>query len=175
MAMFSRSGPQVMLDLEEIEVELLNSLISQILELMHDPDQDEHVDPLAKLVGLDGPTVISSDPVLARLFPDAYPDDEANSADFRRFTQPDLQRQKLANAHIVKDSLAMFPGEYEVNPSNINAWLLTLNDLRLALGTRIGLDNETEVQLGDESLAPIFGIYDWLTGLQGSLIEIIAQ
>lgn len=173
--MFSRTGTKVILDLEEIEVELLNSLLGQILELLHDPQQEEHVDPLAKLVGLDGPTAISSDPVLARLFPDAYPDDEANSADFRRFTQPDLQRQKLANAHVVRDALATFPGVHPVESNDLNAWLLTLNDLRLALGTRIGLDNETEVQLGDESLTPIFGIYDWLTGLQGSLIEIIAQ
>jgi len=173
--MFNRAGAQIMLDLEEIETELLNSLIGQILELLHDPAEEEHVDQLAQLVGLDGPTVISDDPVLARLFPDAYPDDEANSADFRRYTQPDLQRQKLANAHIVRDDLAIFPGEHPVKPENLNAWLLTINDLRLALGTRIGLDNETEMQLSDESLTPIFGIYDWLTGLQGTLIDVIAQ
>ena len=175
MAMFSQSGADVLLDLEEIEVELLGSLIGQILELLHDPAQEEHTDPLAQLVGLDGPTVISDDPVLARLFPDAYPDDETNSADFRRFTQPDLQKQKIANGHVVRDDLATFPGEHAVDPANLNAWLLTLNDLRLALGTRIGLDNETEVQLSDESLTPIFGIYDWLTGLQGSLLDVIAQ
>lgn len=173
--MFSQTDTGILLDLEEIEVELLGSLIGQIVELLHDPDEEEHKDPLARLVGLDGPTVISSDPVLARLFPDAYPDDEKNSADFRRFTQPDLQRQKQANAQIVKQDLQLFPGQRLVEPGNMNAWLLTLNDLRLALGTRIGLDNETEVQLGDESLAPIFGIYDWLTGLQGSLIEVIAH
>ena len=175
MAMFRLSDSTVLLDLEEIEVELLSSLIGQIMELLHDPEDDEHKDPLAKLVGLDGPTVIPSDPVLARLFPDAYPDDENNSADFRRFTQPDLQREKLANAQIVQSTLESFPGEFPVDKANLNAWLLTLNDLRLALGTRIGLDNETEVQLGDESLTPIFGIYDWLTGLQGSLIEVISQ
>ena len=173
--MFSRSGAKVMLDLEEIEVELLNSLIGQILELLHDPQQQENIDPLAVLVGLDGPTVISSDPVLARLFPDAYPDDEANSADFRRFTQPDLQRQKLANAHIVRDALVTFPGVQSVDFNDLPAWLLTLNDLRLALGTRIGLDNETEVQLSDDSLTPIFGIYDWLSGLQSSLVEVMTQ
>ena len=171
--MFSRSGPTILLDLEEIEVELLASLIGQILELLHDPEEDEHTDPLAKLVGLNGPTVISSDPVLARLFPDAYPDDETNSADFRRFTQPDLQRQKIANAHIVREDLKAFPGEHELDQANINAWLLTINDLRLALGTRIGLDNETEVQLTDESLTPVFGIYDWLSGVQSSLVEVL--
>lgn len=173
--MFRVSDDAVLLDLEEIEVELLASLIGQIVELLHDPKDDEHADPLAKLVGLDGPTTISADPVLARLFPDAYRDDEANSADFRRFTQPDLQRQKLANAQVVQNGLEKFPGEFPVDKADLTAWLLTLNDLRLALGTRIGLDNETEVQLGDESLTPIFGIYDWLTGLQGSLIDVVAQ
>jgi hypothetical protein len=175
MAMFRRSGTEVLLDLEEIEVELLNSLIGQILELLHDPEEEEHSDPLAKLVGLNGPTVISSDPVLARLFPDAYPDDETNSADFRRFTQPDLQRQKIFNAHIVRNDLLAFPGEHELDPANLNAWLLTINDLRLALGTRIGLDHETQAQLSDESLTPIFGIYDWLSGVQSSLVESIEQ
>jgi hypothetical protein len=173
--MFNRSGVNVVLDLEEIEVELLKSLTGQILELLHDPEQEEHADPLAKLVGMDGPTVISSDPVLARLFPNAYPDDETNSADFRRFTQPDLQRQKVVNGQIVRADLATFPGEHPVNPNHLDAWLLTLNDLRLALGTRLGLENETEAHLLDDSLTPMFGIYDWLTGLQGSLIEVIAQ
>jgi len=173
--MFSRSGNQVLLELEEIEVELLNSLIGQLLELLHDPEESEHIDPLAQLVGLNGPTVISEDPVLARLFPDAYPDDENNSADFRRFTQPDLQRQKQQNAHLVRDSLKGFPGEHQVTDELLSPWLLTINDLRLALGTRIGLQNETEVQLNDDTLTPIFGIYDWLSGLQSSLVEVLVE
>jgi len=174
--MFSRtSASVVVLELDDIEVEILTNLVDQLLNLMHDPDVEEHVDPLAKMVGLDGPTVISDDPVLARLFPDAYPDDEIGSADFRRFTQPDLRRTKELNAQRVRMHLNDFPGAFDVVDDMLNAWLLTINDLRLALGTRLGLDNETEFHLEDETLAPIFGLYDWLTGLQGTLIETLDQ
>lgn len=172
--MFKReSETVVILDLEEIEVEILMNLVGQLLNLLHDPDEDEHEDPLAQMVGLDGPTSISDDPVLARLFPDAYIDDATSSADFRRFTQPDLRRKKEAHAQNVRDHLREFPGELEVADELLQSWLLTINDLRLALGTRLGLDQETEAQLEDESLAPIFGLYDWLTGLQGTLIDVL--
>lgn len=174
MTMFSRiPGQIVTLELDDIEVEILTNLVDQLLNLMHDPDDDNPTDPLAQMVGLDGPTVISDDPVLARLFPDAYPEDETSSADFRRFTQPDLRRTKELNAQRVRMHLNAFPGTEEIVDEMLNAWLLTLNDLRLALGTRLGLDNETQAQLEDDSLAPIFGLYDWLTGLQGTLVDVI--
>ena len=164
-----------MLDLEEVEVELLSSLIHQTLQLLNDPDEPESTDPFARMIGMNGPTEISDDPVLARLFPDAYPQSKEDSAEFRRFTWSDLQQQKITHAHSVLENLKRFPGKSEVNAVEANSWLLTLNDLRLALGTRIGLENETEAKLTDESLAPIFAVYDWLTGLQGSLIEVLEQ
>ena len=172
--MFSRMRGQVVtLELDDIEVEILTNLVEQLLNLIHDPESDNHSDPLAQMVGLDGPTAISEDPVLARLFPDAYPDDQTSSADFRRFTQPDLRRTKELNAQRVRMHLNDFPGTEEIVEDMLNAWLLTLNDLRIALGTRLGLDHETQEQLEDDSLAPIFGLYDWLTGLQGTLVEVL--
>ena len=172
--MFSRiPGQPVTLELDDVEVEILRNLVEQLVVLLHDPDEESHSDPLAKLVGLDGPTSISDDPVLARLFPDAYLDDSTSSADFRRFTQPDLRRTKELHANQVQIHLTSFPGTHEVIDDLLQSWLLTLNDLRLALGTRLGLDNETEAQLEDESLTPIFGLYDWLTGLQGTLVEVL--
>ena len=172
--MFSRlSQDIVVLELEDIEVEILTNLVDQLLNLLHEPADENHADPLAQLVGLDGPTEISDDPVLARLFPDAYHEDATSSADFRRFTQPDLQRSKEVNAQRVRMHLNDFPGTNALDAELQTAWLLTMNDLRLALGTRLGLDNETELQLQDDSLAPVFGLYDWLTGLQGTLIEVL--
>ncbi|MBU6347509.1 MAG: DUF2017 family protein [Actinomycetales bacterium] len=172
--MFNLKKSVVVLDLTEIETELLTSLVHQMLQLLHDPDEEEHTDPLAKMIGMNGPTEISDDPVLARLFPDAYRDNPEHSAEFRRFTWNDLQQRKIQHGHLVLENLKRFPGEKKLSEPEVNAWLLTLNDLRLALGTRIGLDNETELQLTNESLPPVFGVYDWLTGLQGTLIDCLA-
>ena len=44
---------------------------------------------------------LSADPVATRMFPDAYPDDDAASAEFRRWTQTDLLTQKTSNAAVV--------------------------------------------------------------------------
>lgn len=173
--MFNLKKSDVILDLTEIETELLNSLVHQLLQLLHDPDEEAHEDPLAKLVGMNGPTEISDDPVLARLFPDAYRDNPEHSAEFRRFTWNDLQQKKIENGHIVLETLKSFPGEKKLKEPEVQAWLLILNDLRLALGTRIGLDNETEIQLSNQSLPPVFGVYDWLTGLQGTLIDCLTE
>ena len=41
-----------------------------------------------------GPTSAPEDPVLARLFPTAYPDDEEAAAEFRRFTEGGLRDGK---------------------------------------------------------------------------------
>ena len=173
--MFNPAPNGAMLDLEEIEVELLNSLIHQMLQLLHDPDEPESTDPLALLIGMNGPTEISDDPVLARLFPDAYPDSSEASAEFRRFTWPDLQQQKIQHAHAVLEMLKRFPGASLISSQSLQAWLLTLNDLRLALGTRMGLENDVEVDVMDENIGPLFGVYDWLTGLQGTLIDVLEQ
>ncbi len=173
--MFNPAPDGAMLDLEEIEVELLNSLVHQMLQLLHDPDEPESTDPLALLIGMNGPTEISDDPVLARLFPDAYPESAEDSAEFRRFTWPDLQQQKIHHAHAVLEMLKSFPGESLISSQSLHSWLLTLNDLRLALGTRMGLENGGEVNSSGEDIAPLFGVYDWLSGLQGTLIEVLEQ
>lgn len=173
--MFNQSANGILLDLEEIETELLNSLIHQMLQLLHDPDEPETTDPLAQLITMNGPTEISDDPVLARFFPDAYRDSKEDSAEFRRFTWNDLQQQKITHAHVVLENLKNFPGESSIDTALANSWLLTLNDLRLALGTRMGLENDSQVKPMDDSVAPLFGVYDWLTGLQGTLIDVLAQ
>ena len=52
-----------------------------------------------------GPTAEPEDPVLARLFPTAYPDDEEAAGEFRRFTEGALRDGKAAAAYAVIDTL----------------------------------------------------------------------
>ncbi|WP_330330667.1 DUF2017 domain-containing protein [Streptomyces sp. NBC_00536] len=104
--------------LDEIEIQILRSLVVQLLELIGPgaAEPAEDADPLAVLFAADGPTEPPSDPALARLFPDAYggpggdgkadPEElRAHSAEFRRFTENDLRTRKREDALAVVRSL----------------------------------------------------------------------
>ncbi|MCU1591630.1 MAG: hypothetical protein JWP11_2886, partial [Frankiales bacterium] len=54
-------------------------------------------------------------------------------------------------------------------------WLRSTNDLRLALGTRLEITDETEPPdefSGEEDQQ--LAVYYWLTALQGSLVDALA-
>ena len=65
----------------------------------------EAEDPLERLLDFTGPTTEPEDPVLARLFPSAYPDDEEAAGEFRRFTEGGLRDAKARAAALVIDAL----------------------------------------------------------------------
>lgn len=115
------------------------------------------------------------DPVLARLFPDAYRDDAEAAGEFRRYTEAGLRDGKRLNAQVVLDSLR--PGEITLDGEQAQAWLRILNDIRLALGTLLDITEEYGDQIA--GLAPggrryqMLVEYDWLTVLQHSLVEAL--
>ena len=60
------------------EADLLRSLASQLVELLRNEMAAPHesTDPFEQMMDFTGPTTEPDDPVLARLFPTAYPDDD---------------------------------------------------------------------------------------------------
>ena len=117
MKKFARRRGLLTTHLDEYEVELLSSLVSQLVELVSDGEPggfevtergptDSFDAIVANLeVDPDEPEQ-SEDPVLKRLFPNAYPDDPAASSDFRRFTERQLKAKKVADAQVVLDRLS---------------------------------------------------------------------
>ena len=89
------------------EADLLRSLASQLVELLRNEvaAPAESDDPLEKLLDFSGPTTEPDDPVLARLFPTAYPDDEEAAGEFRRFTEGSLRDSKARSAVLIIDML----------------------------------------------------------------------
>ncbi|MEU8761214.1 DUF2017 domain-containing protein [Streptomyces sp. NPDC048659] len=176
--------------LDEVEISILRSLAVQLLELIGPGDEPvEGEDPLAALFA-EGPTEPPSDPALRRLFPDAYGDgtDELRqaAADFRRYTENDLRTRKREDALVVVrglDALAAdAAGEsgavLKLAPDASRAWLGTLNDLRLTIGTRLEVtdDDESEqlYRLPDsDPRKPMVMAYLWLGALQESLVETL--
>ncbi|MFR9755581.1 DUF2017 domain-containing protein [Streptomyces sp. TR06-5] len=180
--------------LDEVEVSILRSLAVQFMELLGPGDEpDASSDPLAALFA-EGPSAPPKDPVLARLFPDAYGDPSAEpasaqeatelrdaSAEFRRYTETDLRARKREDALKVVRSLdALDPhGEggavLRLGAEESRVWLGTLNDLRLAIGTRLEVTDEEDggglYTLPDsDPRKPMVMAYLWLGALQETLV-----
>lgn len=170
---------RIVLKVDDVERGLLASLMGQLLELVA-PEDDPwgaDADPLARMVGIDPDAERPDDPALARLLPDAYADDDEASAEFRRFTERTLRETKMNHAATVLRGLAEADKKVVVPDADVPAWMGALNDLRLALGTRLGLteDNHDDFYALDED-DPAFvhmHIYDWLTFLQETLVQAV--
>jgi len=173
------------------EADLLRSLASQLIELLSNeaavPSVD--VDPFEALLDFSGPTTAPDDPVLQRLFPAAYRDDEEAAGDFRRYTETELRSGKADNAATLIDVLeeAGLPAEPEEGGSVVDveldvaqamAWLKTLTDMRLAIATRLGIEEGDEDYWDslpeDDPRARVHDIYDWLAFLQESLVHALS-
>ena len=139
------------------EADLLRSLESQLVELLRNEvaAPNESDDPLEQLMDFSGPTTEPDDPVLARLFPTAYPDDEESAGEFRRFTEGGLRDSKAKAAALVNDTLeeAGLPAELDQDGLQVEVeldraaavtWMRSFTDVRLALATRLGIEEGDE-------------------------------
>ena len=137
---FRRAGPdRIQVRLSPEEAELLHSLPGQLR---------------AVLLGEE------DDPVSARLFPPAYknPEDAELDAEYRSMVLDELRAAKLAAIETLEATLARGSRgsrgrrwSVELTLAEAEAWLTALNDLRLALGVRIGIKDERDY---DEPLEP---------------------
>lgn len=136
--------------------------------------RDLVADLLRRLGGVDDAEPVA-DPVLRRLFPDGYADDPKAAAELRSLIQDDLRDGKIAFAHTVLETLAELPpsGRLRLDGDQSTAWLGTLNDLRLTLGSALDVTEETDLEpeTGDEAANFAFGVYVFLGWMQGCLVE----
>jgi len=135
-------------------------------------------DELERMLGFSGNVELPDDPVLARLLPDAYSDDPEASAEFRRYTEESLRAGKINSARAVLASLPAGGGEVVLSEPECQLWLKALNDVRLALGVRLGITDENEDLAGsvsvDDPRSAYLWVYQWLAYLQDSLIESLS-
>ena len=182
--------------LDDVEISIIRSLAVQLLELIGPgPAEDADDDPLAELFS-EGPSEPPADPVLKRLFPDAYSDPEgtpqareaeeqrAYSAEFRRYTENDLRAGKRDSALAVIRSLDALASAGEggavlkLSPEESQQWLGALNDLRLAIGSRLEITDEDDSDLlyhlpDEDPRKPMVMAYLWLGGLQETLVATL--
>jgi Domain of unknown function (DUF2017) len=168
---------------------ILRDLVGQVAELIGDDTADAAAGPdvggihgdaadLDAELGLSGSAELPADPVLARLLPDAYRDDPEASGEFRRYTEHGLRSGKVAAAATVLATLPAAGGRVRLSEPEAQAWLRALNDVRLALGVRLGVTEDFDADVArlrpDDSRTAYVWVYRWLALLQESLVDALS-
>ena len=113
----------------------------------------------------------TGDESMARLFPDAYPDDPAADAGYRSMMGADLlfsHRSKL-------EALCELEGVDTLDTAGLDRLMGALEVLRLVIGTRLGITQDVEMPDPDDPAAPAYMLYGFLTWLQGEAVEALAS
>jgi hypothetical protein len=190
------------------EATLLRTLVVPVMDLLNDPArpapsspaatattaevenaapadrQTEHADLFDDLEKLfsepAGPAPVTpQDPVLARLLPDAYPDDPDAAGEFRRYTESSLREAKKYFALTLLETLPPSGGKIKLTGDQARDWLRALNDIRLMFGVRLEVTEDFEDQLASldrhDPRVAAFEVYGWLGAVQESLVRALAR
>jgi hypothetical protein len=140
----------VRLHFDEEELLLLHELLAELEVLIEDPD----------------------DPALRRLFPPAH-DDLESEEQYRSLVRGQLVSGRADALAAVRDTL----GRETLSLKEADAWLRALNDLRLVLGTRLDVTEDTDFEKLDprEPRGRDLAVYAYLSWLQEELVEALAE
>jgi len=109
-------------------------------------------------------------PVLRRLFPPAYVDDEEKEAGFQALARDELLEARLAALDEVDAALA----DPRMDAERAAAFMRACNALRLVLGTRLDVSEDEHRVDPDDPDAPAWILYHFLSALVGELVEVLA-
>lgn len=180
---FRRSGPMITMKLTDYEVTLLESLVEQFAGLLEtDGGAPVPDDPFERWQAeLDDPEPLDrADPVIRRLFPDAYAEDGKASEEFRRLTQERQRAGWVDQAEVVLSALRdSEAGKHpvQVRVIELDTWLRTFTAVRLALSVRLGIEtagdvDDLEALDDDDPRSYIFRVYEWLALLTDGLLGL---
>jgi hypothetical protein len=194
MAGFRRTARGVSARFTAGQAGILRNLVAQVAELVGGPGSaeappagstekpDEATDDglpvdFAAILATEGSPAPPEDPVLARLLPDAYGDDPEAAGEFRRYTEHGLRSGKVEAARTVLATLPAAGGRVRLSVGDAEAWLRSLNDVRLALGVVLGITEDYEREFGnldpEDPRMAYLHVYDFLTFLQETLVRAL--
>ena len=112
------------------------------------------------------------DPSLERLFPPAY-DDSRRDAEYRRLMADELMDGRREAFDVMEATAA----QEKLTAPEAEAWLRALTDLRLVLGTRLGVRDDTFAEGLDlaDPRAPELAVYGYLSWLQEMLVAAVSE
>jgi Domain of unknown function (DUF2017) len=118
---------------------------------------------------LDGDT---GEPSLRRLFPPAY-EDAADERAYRDLAGDSLLDGRRAALKLLAETV----DRDRLSAEEADAWLRALNDLRLVLGTRLDVQEDTFAAdlRRDDPNAPALAVYGYLSWIQEQLVAALSE
>lgn len=114
-----------------------------------------------------------ADPAMRRLFPSAYLDDEAAAEEFDGVVRDDLVEGRMKAIETMERTI----DADRVTEDELVAWLAAINDLRLVLGVRLSVTEESRPEefAGDEETERAFALYSYLSFLEEGVVEALSK
>ncbi|RRO15695.1 DUF2017 domain-containing protein [Saccharopolyspora rhizosphaerae] len=182
---WTRKNGHVQAELSQQEAAVIRGLVGQIKDMLTARADEAPEDELAQLTGIrTGPTTPPEDRVVARLLPDFYrrdpvtgdtDEEETDAAGaMRSLHEPELLEAKTAAAQLVLETCPPMGGKVKLTSEQADNWLTALNDVRLALGTALDVEDDMPDELPEDDLRrEHLGVYQWLTWVQDSLVGAV--
>ncbi|TWF93445.1 DUF2017 domain-containing protein [Saccharopolyspora dendranthemae] len=182
---WTRKNGHVQAELSQQEAAVVRGLVGQIKDMLTARADEAPKDELAELTGIrTGPSAPPEDRVVARLLPDFYrrdpitgdtDEEDADAAGaMRSLHEPELLEAKTGAAQLVLETCPPMGGKVKLTSEQADNWLTALNDVRLALGTALDVEDDMPDELPEDDLRrEHLGVYQWLTWVQDSLVSAI--
>jgi len=121
---------------------------------------------------LDDDDATQNNPMLRRIFPVAHASDESVNEAYRNLVHSDLLRSRReALARVAETANAI-----ELDRATLETWMVGLNTVRLALGTRLDVSEDSFPELEeDDPELPAWAIYEFLGVLVGLVVDALAR
>jgi hypothetical protein len=168
------------------EASMLHSLVKSMLDMLDDRESSAPADELEDITGIRaGNPRRPQDATMRRLLPDFYRSErshpagsaaaESLNAALRSLHEPEIIEAKRAAAELMLSTMPAGGGRFELTSDEANAWVSGINDIRLALGTMLGIGpGGPEPVPDDHPLAGHYDVYQWLTVMQEYLVLALA-
>lgn len=189
------AGPRYRSAVDAREATVLRNLAGSVIEMLDEREADVPRDELEEITGIrTGNTRPPADATLGRLLPDFHrPDpnptgsesgdgetdgetDEETEAEslnsaLRSLHEPEIIDAKRAAAQRILDTTPADGGRFDLTEADAESWVAAVNDIRLALGTMLGVGPDGPDHLPDgHPMSGHLDVYQWLTWLQEYLV-----
>ena len=113
-----------------------------------------------------------TEPTLRRLFPPAYPVDPAHEKEYQELVGDDLRSGHAAALELLEQTA----DATELDEEQLLSWMRALNQLRLVIGTRLDVDDDTSGRLPDptEPDAHVRSVFLYLGWLQEQVVDALS-